>query len=288
MSAMPESVTSNGLPLPIDARHTGALESTPLSAIEDGSLVERLKRDGYVLLRGLLDRDEVLAQRARYFEACGEGFVKDGDFRRGAWGGASPALPAHGTVGHPAHAFARSAEFIGFVESPVLRRVAELVLGTPARRLRRTPVRSFVPGRRVASRAHRDQSYISSPVGRVATFWVPLGDCPIAAGGLVYLEGSHEWPDFEASLGNAAPNDRPQDRRPITHDLKWLSEHTGARWLLTDYQAGDVVLHTPDIVHASLDATGELMRLSTDVRYIPADAEPDAAWRSDWAGDDGY
>lgn len=41
------------------------------------------------------------------------------------------------------------------------------------------------------------------------------------------------------------------------------------RWLIADYKAGDMVIHTPYMVHASLDNVSPdgTMRLSTDIRY---------------------
>ena len=52
-------------------------------------------------------------------------------------------------------------------------------------------------------------------------------------------------------------------------------------------QAGDVVLHSPDIVHASTDPQIPLMRLSTDIRFqragTRADAEGDMLMARDFA-----
>jgi ectoine hydroxylase-related dioxygenase (phytanoyl-CoA dioxygenase family) len=62
----------------------------------------------------------------------------------------------------------------------------------------------------------------------------------------------------------------------------------GGRWLWTDYRAGDVVLHSPHLVHASLDNTSDLMRLSADLRFRRTDGRPDDRWNSDWSADDGF
>ena len=100
------------------------------------------------------------------------------------------------------------------------------------------------------------------------------------------MEGSHQ----DAVLENArasAPNDRA-DVRPITHDLKWLSDFSGRRWLCTDYAAGDVVVHSPAIIHASVDGELDLMRVSTDVRFRRAGSPSDPRWLDDWSADDGY
>jgi len=46
----------------------------------------------------------------------------------------------------------------------------------------------------------------------LVTLWVPLGDCPVATGGLVYLDGSHQESDISERIRNVAPNDRADGR----------------------------------------------------------------------------
>jgi hypothetical protein len=48
------------------------------------------------------------------------------------------------------------------------------------------------------------------------------------------------------------------------------------------------VLHSPHIVHASLDNSADLMRLSTDLRFRLRDTAADERWNNDWSADDGY
>jgi ectoine hydroxylase-related dioxygenase (phytanoyl-CoA dioxygenase family) len=67
-----------------------------------------------------------------------------------------------------------------------------------------------------------------------------------------------------------------------------LSKKTKRRWLWSDYQAGDLVLHSPYIIHASLDSSTDLMRVSTDVRFMAQDDPIDPRWTNDWFADDTY
>lgn len=280
------TLSSNGAPIPFTPQYFGALRESNVH-LSQKTLRARYGEDGYVLLKGALPADAVLDLREAYFHLFDHSFFKDGDARRGAFSGQEPAgLPGHGIAGHPAYAFVRSATFRSFIEMPALKSIAEIFFNGPADLIRRTPLRHFVPGRKRASRAHLDRTYIDGVAADVVTLWVPLGDCPVDAGGLLYLEGSHQ----DAILENAraaAPNDR-SDARPITHDLKWLADTSGRRWLWTDYEAGDVVIHSPAIVHASLDGEIDLMRVSTDVRFRRAGSPSDPRWHDDWSADDGY
>ena len=280
-------LTSNGLPLPPTL--TGPLAATPLTALADGSALQRLREDGYVLLRGLLPRSLVQQMRERYFRRFPREFVQNGDYRRGEYArDFTGILPPHGTCGHPAYAFVRDPAFLDFAEHPLLQHAVRCLFGAPIERLRRTPLRHFIPGQAASSRAHFDGTYVQTAADDLVTCWVPLGDVPLDGGGLVYLEGSHRDHDIEERTRPYAPTDRASDPRPLTHDLKWMAEHTGRRWLMTNYAAGDVVIHSPLIVHASLDARAAVMRLSTDIRYLRAGTHYDARWRNDWAADDSY
>ncbi len=280
------TLTSNGAPIPFTSQYFGALRDSH-TGLPAETLRARYAEDGYVVLRDALAPATILELRTAYFSLFDRAFLKDGDARGGVFSGVMPeGLPIHGMEGHPAHTFVRSEAFRTFAHEGTLKSIAEVFLDGPAEPIRRTPVRHFVPGTNRSSRAHLDRTYIDGVVADIVTLWVPLGDCPVDAGGLVYLERSHE----DAVLENArvnAPNDRA-DTRPITHDLKWLADVSGRRWLWSDFKAGDIVVHSPAIVHASVDSQTEFMRVSTDVRFRRAGSPADPRWDDDWSADDGY
>ena len=282
------ALTSNGMELPQSLRYFSPLRESRLSMFADGSAQARFAEDGYLMLRGALPADTVVNVREAYFRLFDPRVLKNGDARRGEFSGYLPVgLPPHGTAGHPAHTFVRSEQFIAFRQLPVFRAISEALLGSPAKVVWRTPLRHFIRGSNTASRAHLDRTYLNCSIGSCVTIWVPLGDCPLQAGGLLYLEKSHERPAVEALARAFGPIDRA-DRRPLTHDLKWLADATGRRWLGADCDAGDVIVHSPTVVHASTDPMIDHMRVSTDIRFLREDAPDDPRWQRDWAADDGY
>lgn len=68
------------------------------------------------------------------------------------------------------------------------------------------------------------------------------------------------------------------------------SEFGTQKWLVTNYEAGDVVFHHPYSIHASgrnEDAAGRI-RLSTDLRFYEKDADGiDQRWFKIWQPGDG-
>ncbi len=73
----------------------------------------------------------------------------------------------------------------------------------------------------------------------------------------------------------------------ITADLPGLADEYDARWLVADYEAGDVVIHTAHTIHAALDNVSSQVRLSTDIRYQLSTAPIDPRWQYDWHDRDG-
>jgi ectoine hydroxylase-related dioxygenase (phytanoyl-CoA dioxygenase family) len=285
---MPRALTSNGIAVPFDERHFAPLQDSSDLRSDPAQLRARYAEDGYLYLPGVLDPETVLALRQAYFAQFDRGYIQAGTgAAAGIYSGRpAPGLPAHGVAGHPAHAFVRDARFERFAADPRLEALAASVLGGPVRRLPRAIVRHFDRSTPRASRAHFDYSYLDRGSDQLLTAWIPLGDCPRPTGGLVYLEGTHTMAPSSFD-GLRTVTDRPSDGRAISHDLGWVADQLGRRWRWADYQAGDVTVHSPHIVHASLDTTTDAMRLSADLRFLREGEVADNRWLQAWAGDDG-
>ena len=282
-------VFSNGIPVATDHDHFAPMRDSTALLDDPEKLRAQFHEDGYVYLRGVLDRDRVLRLRAQYFGLFEPGYFQPGTSpAEGVWSGAVPAgLPPHGVAGHPAHTLVRSRQFAEFTAAPELRRLAEILLGeADVRQLPRQIVRHFAKGP-LSSRAHTDYDYMDHGSASIITMWLPIGDCPVETGGLTYLEGSHTVARERLDVLRAKHTDRPHDSRPISHDLGWTAARLGGRWLYADYRAGDVAVHSPHLVHASLDTQTDLMRMSVDLRFLPRHVEPDPRWLTPWSGDDG-
>jgi len=261
---------SNGVPAGDTAHSFAPMRESTAIADEPAALRRRFERDGYVLVRGLLDPSLVLRLRSAYLALA--------DASRDA---------EYGTPGHAAHQFVRGPEFDAFTRDPGLLTLAESLLGSPAELLPRRILRHFEPDSARASRAHTDFDYLDHGTERIVTIWIPVGDCPIECGGLSYLQASHQLAPAELEPLRAV-TDRPADRRPISHDLDRTAQAFNRRWLWADYRAGDVVAHSPRIVHASTDNVSDAPRVSIDLRFHAVGCPSDPRWQGDWSADDGY
>jgi hypothetical protein len=286
---LPATLTSNGVPVSSDPTLLAPMRDSTSLLDRPAELRRRFDADGYLLLRSVLDRQRVLDLRAQYFGAFDPTLLAEGTSPQdGVFSGTLPDdLPEYGTGGHPAYDLVRGAAFDTLTSDPALRQVAEVLLDGEVELLPRRIVRHFHRLSGKASRAHVDFDYMDHGSDQVVTAWIPLGDCPVECGGLVYLERSHEA-DRERIDALREYTDRPDDSRPISNDLDRTAHALGGRWLWADYRAGDVALHSPHTVHASLDDRSDVMRLSADIRFRRRDATPDDRWNGAWSADDGF
>ena len=92
------------------------------------------------------------------------------------------------------------------------------------------------------------------------TAWIPLGDCPRPMGGLTVLRGTHKLGYVPIQAAKGAGSIAAQT-------CPWETD-----WVEVDYEAGDVLTFPSYTIHKALRCQHkEMIRLSLDVRYQPAD-----------------
>lgn len=279
---------SNGMPIPFTPQYFE--EGMPGNEYDVPDMLRRLHEDGYLYLPGFLKREEVLDAREAYFKLFDASVLKPGTTpREGVFSGKFQFSPyRHGLPGHPATQFVTSEEFEHFTRTKKLQDLATALMNEEVSLLQRRPLRHFYNNTGVASCAHADFTYLNKGTKKLMSIWIPMGDVPLEAGGIVYLKGTNDA-DQDSLRTQLNRYKKPEkDERPITADLKALADATGTPWVYHNFKAGDIILHTPFIIHATLDCNDERMRLSTDIRFASVKEEHDPRWGGNWRGDDGY
>lgn len=280
-------LTSNDYVLDESPARLGKLDEVPTHERNDReALWNRLRRDGYLLLRGQLPAEVVHDFRRFYFEALAQtGLVDTEDPGLGLAGGPhlDRALLRRVLFDH----IIPSPQFQALCTRPEVKNWFEWFLDDEVHLHKRKILRHTQPGENgigTATQAHYDLVYLREGSDRVLSMWIPLGDCPTTRGGLTYLEGTHQQIMADERAGRL--------KRPaatMTADLPSLANEYDTRWLVTDYAAGDVVVHSAHIIHAALDNvdTAGVMRLSTDIRYQRVSDPIDWRWQQHWNDQDG-
>lgn len=268
----------------------------PSDAAESlAALRARYADDGYLWLKNFLPRDEVIAFRGMFFSWFADtGLLKPGtDPREGISSGEAGNADLER---RRLMEFVRSAAYESFCLHPRLWQYLDRFIEGPPYLHKRKLVRYTRPGDPASTPAHYDLVYLRGGTDRLVTVWIPIGDTPALMGGLVYLEGSHALGKrMEADFAKANAELPPAERVSaynrnmaeggwISKDLPDMADKFDARWLIADYEAGDILLHSPYTIHAATtnQDPANRLRLSTDIRYQNVRDEIDARWNNPW------
>ena len=274
-----------------------ALNPTP-AAVPLQKLRELFRSQGYVWLKGFFKREDVLEFRRRFFEAFERAglLLAGSDPQEGLFSGKDDARLTKKILME----FVRMAAYEAFCLQPKLWQFYDTLFESPSYLHKRKIIRYMTPGSSFTTPAHYDLVYLRGGTDKVVSSWIPLGDIPIEMGGLVYLEGSDSLgrkmeADFSANNGNltreeriSAYNKNMTEGGWVGKDLGEMAERFNTRWLAADYEAGDMVIYSPYMIHAAtnnVDAAGRI-RLSTDIRYQSVREEVDVRWNNHWSLDD--
>lgn len=235
------------------------------SRLDEGAeaLRARMKQEGYLFLRGIVSADEVQAVRGDVLALCAEAGWLD-PARDPNEGIVAPGMEPT-MEGMPEYmavyrrVLKQLPRFHDFPTQPGLMAVARDLLGTDdvlvhTRRIGRL---TFPNNPEATTPAHQDHFYIR---GSVDTFscWTPLGDCPMALGGLAVLSGSHVQGFLEHT-----------ERYPAAVGGRGvLTEASDSGWRSSDFRAGDALFFHAYTIHKALpNQTPDRLRISTDNRY---------------------
>ncbi len=232
------------------------LDSTDI--VMDGhALAERMDRDGYLFIRGLFPRDEVLALQRQFLELAD----------RGGWIDRSHPLEASvankaKTCKDPETAYLEYFRPMWKLESmhrlkhhPNVVGLYERMLGEPILVHPMPVARNIFPQTETfdyTTGSHQDHIHVGTP--RSYATWIPLGDCPMTKGPLTISVGSHKQGVRDFSLAATAGG------LTVTDPLE-------GTWVSDDFRAGDAVLFTDLTVHKALPNRSRELRQSFDARY---------------------
>ncbi|KIW48895.1 uncharacterized protein PV06_01454 [Exophiala oligosperma] len=288
----------------------------------------RFREDGYLFLKGLLPRADVLKAREEYFKLLApSGVLKPGtDPVDGIFDSSKDKLDFPGigagftdSNGRPTGPHPEVAQcFVDlalqahtehwykedFCKHPALRDyIAKLTgWGDNTLGIRRTLLRNNTPGNKAIG-VHYDQIFLRYGEDTAVTAWIPVGDISRQGGGLIYLEKGHTLgAEIETQFTKKAKASGLSDEEAknafnqnmmsgglLADGPSEFGKRYNRRWLLTEYEAGDVVLHNAYAIHASTinhDPDNKI-RLGTDLRFVDQSKPWDTRWGKDYAFGDG-
>lgn len=271
----------------LDMDQVGPLRSSTDVADDIPELRQRLEEDGYLFMKGYLDREKVLSARASIISQLADKGALDADY---------PPSEARGKLDDRLHFIpevARNSEEVqSLLYSGRLVEFYRRLYGEDIRHYDFTWLRAMGPGK--GTNPHSDLPYMGRGTDKHMTCWLPYGDIPYKLGGLMILEGSHKRMDL---LENYAHRDvdaycenKPEQKRraeeggwtftgTLSHNPPLLRRKFAGRWLTAEFEAGDFLTFGMYLVHAALDnETANTLRISSDSRYQKASEPIDERW----------
>lgn len=292
-----KTLVSNGYILKDTPDRLGWLTpSDPTIPMND--LREQFHSQGYLWLKGLLTRNFVLNFRARFFEAFRDtGLLEDGTTAVEGIFSNEADKQAAAQILSQAHQWAA---YEAFCLAEPIWRFYENFLGGAVYLHTRKLMRYTTTAQKDSTGAHYDLTYLRAGTDRVYTSWIPIGDIPVEMGGLLYLEGSDrigrqkeaEFTALNMELTTeeriSAYNKNMTETGWLTKDLPGLADRLDGGWLMADYEAGDMVIHSAYMIHAAPtnQSSENRMRLSTDIRYQLVNEKIDQRWNQRWSNTD--
>jgi Phytanoyl-CoA dioxygenase (PhyH) len=262
------------------------VDSTDL--IQDGAaLATRIRRDGYLFLRGLLPPDAIRAVQRKVGEiARADGWLRrDRPIEDAIADPAGFCIDPDPTYLHTLRRINHLEDYHALKHHPALIALFERMLGGPILPHPRVLMRNIFPARdEFTTKAHQDFPNVQGST-EVFTAWIPLIACPMEVGPLQVATGSHTQGVFDfhiaAGAGGIEIVDPLQDQ-----------------WVSNGFALGDVLIFHSMAVHKGVPNRSDRLRMSMDVRYQrasdpfnPDNAQADgqplswedvyAGWRSD-------
>lgn len=251
------------------------------------ALHERMERDGYLFISGLLPTEQVESLRLKQLEiGLEEGWVnadvplEDGIANLSGFG-VEPEPEYMRVMGR----MTRFQEFYALPQHPNIIGMFERMLGEPVLPHAKVIGRCLFPQREAfTTPPHQDFVFIRG-TAETYTAWIPFHDLSPEMGGLQIAAGSHRAGvyNYEPALGAGGMG------------IADLLEDT---WVNNPFKQGDVLIFHSMVVHKGVPCTGDRLRLSMDTRYQrlsepigPGNLSPHAggSWEeiyADWPSDD--
>ncbi len=274
MRSLTEPLVSNGYKLEMIPERLGWLDPTDASLPLE-QLRAKYRQDGYLWLKGFFRQDVILDFRNYFLETI-----------------LSNAKTFFEVIS--------SQEYEDLCTIPRLWNFyREFLEGQPYLHKRKI-IRFNHAGEEYCTGGHYDLIYLRAGTDKLCSSWIPLGDIPVEMGGLMYLEdsdavGRQMEAEFRVKNADLPPEERISAYNRNMRDAGWVSTNLAdmadrfkSRWLVADYEAGDMVIHSPYMIHAAAQNHDPLgrMRLSTDIRFQRVDDPIDQRWAKDWVPSD--
>ena len=242
------------------------------------ALQERIAAEGYLLIRGLHDRETVLAARQQILEKLAERemIAPNTPLMDGIFNPDYSEPTSTGSMGNIA--LTQLPAFKAVVEGAPVMNFFKHFLGGEALTFDFKWLRTAGPG--AGSPIHYDIVFMGRGTQNLYSCWTPFGDVSLDMGPIVFCLGSNRFEKVRETYGKADV-DRDLIEGHFSDNPLEVIEKFGGHWATTTFSAGDVIIFSMFLMHASLVNTSDKIRITADTRYQLATETADERWIGD-------
>ncbi len=239
------------------------------------ALHDRITEDGYLLLRGLHDKETVLSARKQILMKLDEKsmLASNVSLMDGIFNPEYPEPTSTGSMGNKE--LTMLPEFKAVVEGAPIMNFFEHFLGGKARTFDFKWLRTAGPGS--GSPIHYDIVFMGRGTQNLYSCWTPFGDVSLDMGPIVFCIGSNRFDKVRETYGQSDV-DRDLIQGHFSDNPLEIIEKFGGHWATTTFSTGDVIIFSMFLMHASLVNTSDKIRITADTRYQLAADAIDERW----------
>jgi hypothetical protein len=241
---------------------------------EEAALVRRFVADGYIILPQAAPLEAIDAFQA----AIARGFTQGNPALRYQAHGSQITRPLDGPVDRlgtrVVDSFVVLPEALDLFSSPRLLRFLTLIFDADPLLFQSL---SFDQGSQQG--LHQDTAYVvvNEPM-QLAACWIALQDVQPGSGELVYLPGSHRYPDFDFGFGKKHWRGEPEDGPIHGAWSEWIVQQAAQRGISRQSflaRKGDILIWHADLAHGGAPVTDPtLTRRSLVGHFCPSTCRP--------------
>lgn len=272
-------ITVNQIPLDLSVDKFAEFKVSNELLHQSAKLQERMKEDGYLFVRSLIDKEDILNARREILQKFS--ILGEIDENYPLMDAIDSGISYKTEVNYRAfyQSVRMGACYQKIARHPKLIHFYEKLLGKPVKPFDYMWVRLIKPGE--GAGVHYDAIYFQGGANpaNIYSCWIPIGNVNKEEGAFLVKEGGHKIKELikEYAQKDYTENDNGGWIKMHPNEIQ---KNFGGRWLSANFRAGDIIIFSMYTLHGSLDNNSpkKKLRLSTDLRYQLASKKFDPIW----------
>ena len=257
----------NGVKVPSSL--LGSLKETSFKNKSDEQLRNSLNNDGYLLLRDVIDKNDITKARNDIFEKLNQVDELADPFSEGISSGRSRRDELHKDRGVFWKNVSNTESLRKITNGNNLKDFFSRIFGISSIGFDFIFLRAVSGGK--FTHMHCDAGFFTRKTQKVLTCWLVFTDITIDKGPLFIIEGSHKFSDIKTKYKGFDVDIHKHMKATIDTDPITFAQQRNSKILTAQFRPGDALIFGMYTVHGTFEnyADDKKIRLTCDIRFQP-------------------